>query len=153
MVLRKTLFVNLNVEEVFMETKKIKNLIEILNDSNLESLAYKDKDFELTLVKPVANSEVITTSVIENSQVADVKANPQASINSLLVGVFYAKPDPDSEPFVSVGQKVNAGDVVCIIEAMKVMNEIKADKSGIIESVLVNDGDTVDFDQPLFTLK
>jgi acetyl-CoA carboxylase biotin carboxyl carrier protein len=69
-----------------------------------------------------------------------------------MVGTFYASPAPGSPAFVSVGQSVTAGDVLCIIEAMKMMNQIEADKSGVIGAVLAEDGDPVEFDQPLFTI-
>lgn len=137
-----------------MNTKKIKNLIEILNDSNLESLTYKDQDFEIELKKAsVLNvSPQIVSNIVENNHVEDTAVNKDY-IKSKLVGIFYSKPSPDQKPFVTVGTSVSEGDVLCIIEAMKVMNEIKASKSGVIESVLVKDGETVDFDQPLFSIK
>ena len=70
-----------------------------------------------------------------------------------MVGVFYAAPSPDSEPFVTVGQSVKKGQVVCIIEAMKLMNEIAAEKDGVITDVCVSNGDIVEFGQPLFYMK
>ena len=66
--------------------------------------------------------------------------------------MFYAAPSPDSEPYVSVGKQVKKGDTVCIIEAMKCMNEIQAEEDGVIAEVLVNNGDLVEYDQPLFTI-
>ena len=69
-----------------------------------------------------------------------------------MVGTFYAAPAPDSPVFVSVGQSVSSGDVLCIIEAMKMMNQIEADRSGVIGAILVEDGEPVEFDQPLFTI-
>ena len=69
-----------------------------------------------------------------------------------MVGVFYSAPNPDSKPFISVGQTVNKGDVVCIIEAMKIMNEITADESGKVTEVLVKNGDVVEYGQPLFRI-
>jgi acetyl-CoA carboxylase biotin carboxyl carrier protein len=69
-----------------------------------------------------------------------------------MVGSFYASPAPGSPAFASVGQTVSPGDVLCIIEAMKMMNQIEADKGGVIGAVLVEDGDPVEFDQPLFTI-
>ena len=74
------------------------------------------------------------------------------TINSPMVGSFYASPAPESPAFVSVGQTVSPGDVLCIIEAMKMMNQIEADKAGVIGAVLVEDGDPIEFDQPLFTI-
>ena len=69
-----------------------------------------------------------------------------------MVGSFYRSPSPDAQPFIEVGQSVKAGDVICIIEAMKMMNQIEADKSGTIEAILVEDGTPVEFDQPLVTI-
>ena len=70
-----------------------------------------------------------------------------------MVGTFYTKPDPESKSFVSVGDSVGPDTVVCLVEAMKVFNEIKAEKSGVVERILVNDGDAVEFGQPLIVLK
>ena len=69
-----------------------------------------------------------------------------------MVGTFYRSPSPSSPPFVEIGTHVKAGDVVCIVEAMKMMNQIEAEKAGIIEAILVNDGEPVEFDQPLVTI-
>ena len=84
-----------------------------------------------------------------------VEAAPAAAgrtIKSPMVGVFYAAPSPEKPAFVSVGSRVKKGDTVCIIEAMKIMNEITAEESGTITEILVNNGDVVEFDQPLFTV-
>jgi acetyl-CoA carboxylase biotin carboxyl carrier protein len=70
-----------------------------------------------------------------------------------MVGTFYAAPSPDAKNFVHVGDKVNKGDVVCIIEAMKIMNQIEAEESGVVDQILVEDGTPVEYDQPLFVLK
>ena len=69
-----------------------------------------------------------------------------------MVGTFYRSPSPSSPPFAQVGQHVKVGDVVCIVEAMKMMNQIEADKTGVIEAILVEDGQPVEFDQPLVTI-
>ncbi len=132
-----------------MNIKNIEALIELLNKSNLETLSYKDENFEVELKK--ASSGVLPVSY--DKPVALVEENKQGDfIKSELVGVFYTKPNPDSSAFVDVGSRVEKGDVICIIEAMKVMNEIKASKSCVIEEVLVSDGEAVDFDQPLFRI-
>ncbi|WP_193193786.1 acetyl-CoA carboxylase biotin carboxyl carrier protein, partial [Microbulbifer taiwanensis] len=73
-------------------------------------------------------------------------------VKSPMVGTYYAASSPGAEPFVKVGQQVKVGDVVCIVEAMKMMNQIEADKAGTIESILVEDGQPVEFDQPLVTI-
>ena len=80
-------------------------------------------------------------------------ADTGKTINAPIVGVFYAAPSPDAEPYVSVGKRVKKGDVVCIIEAMKCMNEIQAEEDGEITAVLANNGELVEYGQPLFTIK
>ena len=69
-----------------------------------------------------------------------------------MVGTFYKSPSPGAPAFIEVGKKVNVGDVICIVEAMKMMNQIEADKSGVVEAILVEDGEPVEFDQPLITI-
>jgi acetyl-CoA carboxylase biotin carboxyl carrier protein len=87
---------------------------------------------------------------------SEEKPAPQATsghvVSSPMVGTFYRSPSPSSPPFVEVGTHVKAGDVVCIVEAMKMMNQIEAEKAGIIEAILVKDGEPVEFDQPLVTI-
>ncbi|PSU54574.1 acetyl-CoA carboxylase biotin carboxyl carrier protein subunit, partial [Photobacterium aphoticum] len=72
---------------------------------------------------------------------------------SPMVGSFYRAPSPDAKPFVEIGQSVNAGDTLCIVEAMKMMNQIEADKSGTVVAILAEDGDAVEFDQPLVIIE
>jgi len=82
-------------------------------------------------------------------------ATPAASANAVkspMVGTFYSSPSPSSPPFVEVGKHVKAGDVICIVEAMKMMNQIEADHAGIVEAILVQDGEPVEFDQPLIVI-
>lgn len=88
-----------------------------------------------------------------NHEVAPAPAQASAvTINAPMVGTFYRAPSPQSAPFVEVGQTVKEGDVICIIEAMKMMNQIEADRSGVVQSIEINDGEPVEFDQVLFTL-
>jgi len=134
-----------------MDTKSIKTLIRILEDSHLESLSYKEGNVEIVLTKAALSTAPVVASAVAPTPVA---AAPQMknTVNSPLVGIFYSRSAPDKEPFVAVGNRVEKGDILCIIEAMKVMNEIKADKSGTIQKVLVEDGAMVEFDQPLFSI-
>ena len=74
------------------------------------------------------------------------------AVKSPMVGTFYRAPSPTSPPFIEVGSQVKAGDPVCIVEAMKMMNQIEADHSGVVEAILVKDGEPVEFDQPLITI-
>lgn len=132
-----------------MNIKNIEALIELLNKSNLETLSYKDENFEVELKK--AGSSVVPVAYDKPIALGE-EVSKGDFIKSELVGVFYVKPNPESSAFVDVGSRVEKGDVICIIEAMKVMNEIKASKSCVIEEVLVSDGEAVDFDQPLFRI-
>ena len=102
------------------------------------------------MAPPVAPVAVAAPAVAET---APAKASEGKTINSPIVGVFYVAPSPDSDPYVSVGKQVKKGDTVCIIEAMKCMNEIQAEESGEIVEVLVNDGDLVEYGQPLFRIR
>lgn len=139
-----------------MNSKKIKKLVEILKESNLSMISYKDQEFEVVLQTQAPQVAVQSAPVVSVAPAISAQ-EPQAkgaskSINAILVGIFYAKASPDKPAFVNVGDRVEKGDVVCIIESMKVMNEIKAQHSGIVEAILVNDGDLVEYDQPLITL-
>ena len=134
----------------FMKTKEIKQLIEILEASKLNELSYKEDGFEISLKKggdvhvqaPLAQTHVNQEAVPKN----------QKTIQSPLVGVYYDKPSPDEPSFVKVGDSIKVGDILCIIEAMKVMNEIKSDKAGIVKEILVNDGDAVSYNQDLLVI-
>lgn len=155
---------------------QIKQLIEILENSNLAVMEISDENNgSIRLEKPQAapvNAFALNTGNVPvmppvaqeapaqpTPAPAPVESTPAtavqdtgASIKSPMVGVFYAAPSPDSEPFVTVGKKVNKGDVVCIVEAMKLMNEITAEQSGTITEVCVNNGDIVEYGQDLFKI-
>ena len=151
-----------------IDLKKIKELIEIMKQNGLEELEIKHGDNKIFLRKsqpqPVS-SPIITSFPMMKHESASFPAATQAdnqrapvqdnlvSITSPIVGTFYAKPSPDSEPFVEVGSQVGSQTVVCIIEAMKVMNEIKAETSGTIVEAFVNDGQAVEYGQVLFKVK
>ena len=94
---------------------------------------------------PSANPEVVLS---QNSVIDD-----QSNIKSPIVGTFYRKPAPDKPPYVEKGDRVEVGQVVCIVEAMKMMNEIKSEFSGIVEEIYIDDATPVEFDQPLFKIK
>ena len=148
-------------------TSEIKELIKVLENSQLSVLELKDAKCSIRLEKPQAVAvapQVATASVpvAEAKPVAvaqSVSETPAVSvvdnsktINSPMVGVFYSASSPDSAPFVTVGKTVNKGDVVCIVEAMKIMNEITAEESGTITEILVNNGDVVEYGQPMFKI-
>lgn len=104
---------------------------------------------------PVATTTVATAQATTTTQTAPAPQPKTAdkTIDAPMVGVFYQAPSPDAEPFVKVGQSVKKGDTVCIIEAMKLMNEIQAEEDGVITEVLAKNGDIIEFGQPLFAIK
>ena len=151
-----------------MDIRKVKKLIELLEESNLNELEITEGDDSVRISRGVnaANySSPIAPAIIPQppaqtvQQVSSAAESPIDSdaaeghkVNSPMVGTFYSAPAPGSPVFVSVGQTVSSGDVLCIIEAMKMMNQIEADKSGTIGAILAEDGEPVEFDQPLFTI-
>ena len=116
--------------------------VRISRGSSKEVVYEKNVAQEFT---PSANSEVVLS---QNSVIDD-----QSNIKSPIVGTFYRKPAPDKPPYVEKGDKVEVGQVVCIVEAMKMMNEIKSEFSGIVEEIYIDDATPVEFDQPLFKIK
>ena len=142
----------------------VKEFIEMLEGSSLSVLEIKNGDGSaIRLEKAISAAPAVVmqanapASVNESAPVAP--AAPSApvaedkTINSPIVGVFYAAPSPDSNPYVSVGQKISKGDTICIVEAMKCMNEIQSELDGEVTEVLVKDGDLVEYGQPLFRVK
>lgn len=140
-----------------MRIEEIKELVAILEQSSLSYLEVTKGEFQLKLGKSVSAETAgpVETTVPAKSEIVEVPSIPVGGtpVTSPMVGVFYAAPSPESEPFVTVGQSVKKGQVVCIIEAMKLMNEIAAEKDGVITDVCVSNGDIVEFGQPLFYMK
>ncbi len=150
-----------------MDIRKIKKLIELLEESNIDELEIKEGEESVRISRghrqlmaqplhayaPAAPAPVIASAPPAATQ-ADKPAQESKghTVRSPMVGTFYRSPSPGAGSFVEVGKKVNAGDVICIIEAMKMMNQIEADKSGVIEAILVGDGEPVEFDQPLVSI-
>ena len=146
-----------------MDIRKIKKLIELLTETDLDELEIKEGENSIRLSRRLpgqVNGGVATVAVSPSATVAQSDASPAAknssapknTINSPMVGTFYLAPSPDAPPFVGVGQTVKVGDVIGIVEAMKMMNQIEADKSGVVESIEVENGEPVEFDQPLFAI-
>ena len=148
-----------------IDIEKLKEYIKLLEDSSLAVLEVSDEEDCIHLEKPTADAHVVSYAPSASPAAEPVAAAPEAApaveaapaaagrtIKSPMVGVFYAAPSPEKPAFVSVGSRVKKGDTVCIIEAMKIMNEITAEESGTITEILVNNGDVVEFDQPLFTV-
>lgn len=154
-----------------MDIRKIKKLIELLEESNVEELEIKEGEESVRISRGAKHALVQSIPSPVQAPVAapPVAAAPNStaaapaaptettstdghSVKSPMVGTFYRAPSPSSPPFVEVGQSVKAGDPICIIEAMKMMNQIEADKSGVVEAILIDDGEPVEFDQPLVVI-
>jgi acetyl-CoA carboxylase biotin carboxyl carrier protein len=141
-----------------MDIQQIKDIIELMENSSLAELDVSEGETRICLKRhPTGQVIVQPTSVLSSSAHLD---QPEESkpinkghvVKSPMVGTFYSSPSPSSPSFAGIGQAVKKGDVICIIEAMKMMNQIEADKSGVIEAMLVDDGAPVEFDQALFTI-
>ena len=139
------------------DLETIKALAEIMKDNGLTSLSLKYDDEEISLERGSAAPVVQTAAAPAAAPTAAKAAEPEAvegtPVKCPMVGVFYAAPAPDEKPYVQVGDKVRKGDVLCIVEAMKLMNEITAEQDGEIARICVEDGELVEYGQPLFILK
>ena len=135
-----------------MDIRKIKKLIEMLQESDLMEIEVKEGEESVRIARGgqmVSHSNHSLPPVIETNALPLVPEILGSSITSPIVGTFYRKPAPDKAAFIEVGDHVNVGDVVCIIEAMKMMNEIKSEFSGTVTAIKVDDGEPVEFDQQL----
>ena len=140
-----------------MDIRKIKKLIEMLQDSDLREIEVKEGEESVRIARGIetpSNSLQSTQADISStSNDQDItSASSRSSIKSPIVGTFYRKPAPDKPPYVELGDHVNTGDVVCIVEAMKMMNEIKSEFTGIVAAISVEDGEPVEFDQSLIII-
>tara|TARA_B100000530_G_scaffold125540_1_gene78595 strand:+ start:154 stop:624 length:471 start_codon:yes stop_codon:yes gene_type:complete len=156
-----------------MDIRKVKKLIEMLEESQLNEIEIKEGEESVKLVKAISvpgQEQIVTSNVVapapqpaavkdDLSVESDISESAKAetisgkTIDSPMVGTFYAAPNPGAKDFVSVGDKISEGDVLCIIEAMKMMNEVKADSSGTIKQVLIENSEPVEFGQPLFVIE
>ena len=153
-----------------MDLKQIKAIIDLISESDVNEVSIEEGDFKIK-VKKAGDVQTVTYSqpVAAAPQAPAAPATPSApaaaesapapsaapsgdALKSPIVGTFYKSPSPDSDPFVKVGDKVEKGQTLCIIEAMKIMNEVEAEFGGTIEEILVSDGTPVEFDQPLFII-
>ncbi|MDG1025927.1 MAG: acetyl-CoA carboxylase biotin carboxyl carrier protein [Gammaproteobacteria bacterium] len=143
-----------------MDIRKVKKLIELLESSDIAEIEIKEGEESVRISRgstsvpaPIAYQ---APAPAPSAAAAPVAATPVAesgqAIKSPMVGTFYRSPSPSSPVFVEVGKHVKAGDVVCIVEAMKMMNQIEADHAGVVEAILVEDGEPVEFDQPLIRI-
>ena len=133
-----------------MKIDDIKAIAEIVAANDLAELKLERDGFTLEIKR--GSAAVIAAPAVAAAAPAAPAAN-RVTIDSPLVGTLYRAPSPEAAPFVKVGDKVTADTVVCIVEAMKVMNEIKAEKSGVIRDILVDNGSAVEFGQPLFVIE
>jgi acetyl-CoA carboxylase biotin carboxyl carrier protein len=147
-----------------MDLRKLKKLIDLVQESGIAELEITEGEEKVKIVKGGAVSVApgpapLPAPVAPEARPAPAApaAEPQAGqeghvVKAPMVGTFYRSPSPDAKPFVEVGQAVKEGDVICIIEAMKLMNEIDADAAGVIKAILVENGQPVEYGQPLFIL-
>jgi acetyl-CoA carboxylase biotin carboxyl carrier protein len=151
-----------------MDIRKVKKLIELLEESGIDELEIKEGEESVRISRhsktpaqqfyaqpPMAAPAPVAAPVAAAPAVAEAPAAPKLNgtvVLSPMVGTFYRTPAPTSPSFVEVGQSVKKGDTICIVEAMKMMNHIQAEVSGVIESILVENGQPVEYDQPLFTI-
>ena len=149
-----------------MDIRKIKKLIELVEESGISELEITEGEesvrIQLGGVAPVqqvvaAAPAPVAAPVAAPAAAPAAEAAPAAvsghAVKSPMVGTFYRASSPTAGSFVEVGQSVNVGDVLCIVEAMKMMNQIKADKAGVVKEILVENQDPVEFDQPLFVIE
>ena len=140
-----------------MLDKKINDTIDALikkiKDNNLGSIKLSNKNNSIEISNYTENNNINQNNVLENNQDINHKKDVSiVSIDSPMVGIIYLTPKPSSPPFAKKGQKIKKGDTICLIEAMKTFNEIKSDRDCSIKSVLVKNGEAVEFGQPLFEI-
>ena len=151
-----------------MDIKDLQNLIKFVSKADVAGVKYKTKDFEInitnhtfgtvvttpqmTQVQPVVNAAPVAQSEQESSanSAESAENDKYITIKSPIIGTFYRKPAPDKDPFVSVGSEITEGTVVCVVEAMKLFNQIESEVRGKIVKILVDDASPVEYDQPLF---
>ena len=143
-----------------LDLKKVRNLIDIMIENDLVEIEVADGDSKIHLKRPDSSRQMVTQLPMAAPVNALAPQTPPprqddslVEVKSLMIGTFYSAPSPDSDDFVKPGDSVSPDTVVCIIEAMKVMNEIKAETTGTIEKVLVSNGQAVEFDQTLFKVR
>ena len=143
-----------------MIDKKTENsinlLIKKLKDENLGSLKFSNKTISIEISNNSGSVQIAQSPISSQPQnVSNTPTNESSimqSIDSPMVGIIYLTPKPSSPPFVKRGQKIKKGDTICLIEAMKTFNEIKSGKDGVVKSILIKNGEAVEFGQPLFEI-
>ena len=151
-----------------MDIRKVKKLIELLEESGIAEIEIKEGEESVRITRQSSNvaaapmmqmaapapaaAPVAAAAIAESSDDANTLPSGH-QVKSPMVGSFYRSPSPGSAEFVQVGKSVSAGETICIIEAMKILNQIEADKSGVIKAILVENGEPVEYDQPLFIIE
>lgn len=139
------------------KTEQIRALIDLMEEKDLASLEIRSGDDAISLTRHFDTPAPVFAQASDSAQLNAQSTTPAptrgVTEDAPMVGVFYVAPSPNEAPFVSVGQKVQAGDTLGIIEAMKIMNPLEATQSGIIDAILVDDGDVVQFGQPIVRYK
>ena len=150
-----------------MDIRKIKKLIELLHDTDVAEIEISEGEESVRITRGSANQVVVQTPQMTAPQAVvaqpatpqpisdeptDVAAPAGHQVKSPMVGTFYRSPSPDAVAFIEIGSEVKQGDTLCIVEAMKMMNQIEADASGKVLAILVDDGDAVEFEQPLVVI-
>lgn len=152
-----------------MKTNELKEIIALIEQSNIDVLKLEKGDFKLFYQKPNAKNllndedKLVTTKTVEEDQSLETIIDSAETdtedkdnfhtITAPMIGTFYARPNPDAEPFVQVGTKIAKNETVCILEAMKLLNEVSSEVDGEIIDILVKDGQIIEFGQPLFTVR
>ena len=161
-----------------MDLKLVKNILDLISDSNVNEVSIEEGDFKIK-VKKTSDVRQADSTVYHYQAPQQAQAPPQQTpqpattesagkpaaaeekketvegetVRSPIVGTFYRAASPDSDPFVEVGDKIEKGETLCIVEAMKIMNEIESEFTGTVQKLLVEDAQPVEFDQPLFIIK
>tara|TARA_Y100000748_G_scaffold164039_1_gene137241 strand:+ start:107 stop:565 length:459 start_codon:yes stop_codon:yes gene_type:complete len=152
-----------------MDLRKIKKLMELLEESGIAEIEVKEGEESIKLSRNIGSpiaplQQMIQQPMTPQQQVPDVTSQvkdksddssnqKRNTVNSPMVGTFYASASPESKPFVTIGQSVKKGDTLCILEAMKMMNQVQAESNGKILEILVDNAEPVEFDQPLFVIE
>jgi acetyl-CoA carboxylase biotin carboxyl carrier protein len=152
-----------------MDIRKVKKLIELLEESGVAEIEIKEGEESVRISRFTGSQVAITAApaAVQAPAAPVAQPSPEAQpadeaagnvpsghvVRSPMVGTFYRAPSPGAKPFVEVGDRVKAGDTLCIIEAMKMMNQIEADKGGVIKAILVENAQPVEFDEPLFVIE
>ena len=147
-----------------MDIRKIKKLIELVEESGINELEISEGEESVRICRgaplvaapmmqqaPILPAAPVAPAAVDTAPAAPVVSGHE--VRSPMVGTFYSSASPDAPSFVEIGQHVNAGDTLCIIEAMKMMNQIEADKSGIVKQILAKNENAIEFDQPLFIIE